>query len=69
MKHYTPDVPKLRIYFSADKAFSENTYLIKKTIREAVRATLFSEKFEKSVTNHEKNAIIQIERLASRRKE
>lgn len=46
MKHYTPDMPKLRIYFSADKDYSQNTYLIKKVIREATRATLFSEKFD-----------------------
>ncbi len=46
MKHYTPDIPKLRIYFSADKEYAENCYKIKKTVREAVRATLYHEKFD-----------------------
>lgn len=46
MKHYTPDIPKLRIYFSAEKAYAENCYQIKKTVREAVRATLFHERFD-----------------------
>lgn len=46
MKHYTPDIPKLVIYFSADKEYSENCYLLKKTVREAVRATLYHEKFD-----------------------
>ena len=43
MKHYTPDIPKLRIYFSADKEYNKSFYEIKKQIREAIRATLFYE--------------------------
>ncbi|MBQ9736193.1 MAG: rRNA maturation RNase YbeY [Clostridia bacterium] len=46
MKHYTPDIPKLRIYFSADPEFAKNCYAVKKTVREAVRATLYYEKFD-----------------------
>ena len=46
MKHYTPDIPKLMIYFSADEKYSRNCYLLKKTVREAVRATLYHEKFD-----------------------
>ena len=46
MKHYTPDIPKLRIYFSAEKQYATDVYKIKKTVREAVRATLFHEKFD-----------------------
>ncbi|MBP3436920.1 MAG: rRNA maturation RNase YbeY [Clostridia bacterium] len=45
-KHYTPDIPQLKIYFSAEKEFSKHNYLVKKVIREAIRATLFSEKFD-----------------------
>ena len=46
MKHYTPDIPKLRIYFSAEKKYLQNCYLWKKTVREAVRATLYHERFD-----------------------
>ena len=46
MKHYTPKMPKLKIYFSADKPYAQGCYLVKKVIREAVRATLFSEGFD-----------------------
>jgi probable rRNA maturation factor len=46
MKHYTPDIPKLLIYFSADKKYDKSLYLLKKTVREAVRATLYSEAFD-----------------------
>ncbi len=46
MKHYTPDIPKLRIYFSADEKYTKNMYAVKRTVREAVRATLYSEKFD-----------------------
>ena len=46
MKHYTPDIPNLRIYFSADKKYDIGFYEIKKQIREAVRATLYYEKFD-----------------------
>ncbi len=46
MKHYTPDIPKLRIYFSADKEYSQNVYAVKKIVREAARATLYYEKFD-----------------------
>ncbi len=43
MKHYTPKIPKLRIYFSADKEYDQSFYEIKKQIREAIRAALFYE--------------------------
>ena len=43
MKHYTPKIPKLRIYFSADKEYDQRFYEIKKQIREAIRAALFYE--------------------------
>lgn len=46
MKHYTPDIPKLRIYFSADKEYSHDIYAVKKTVRDAARATLYYEKFD-----------------------
>lgn len=46
MKHYTPDVPKLRIYFSADEEYTQNAYAVKRTVREAVRATLYHECFD-----------------------
>ena len=46
MKHYTPDIPKLKIYFSADEKYCQNCYQMKKTVREAVRATLYHEKFD-----------------------
>lgn len=46
MKHYTPDIPKLLIYFSADKKYDIGFYEIKKQIREAVRATLYYEKVD-----------------------
>lgn len=46
MKHYTPDIPKLRIYFSADKQYTQNVYAIKRTVREAARATLYAERFD-----------------------
>ena len=46
MKHYTPEIPKLQIYFSADKEYSQNCYTIKRTVREAIRATLYHEKFD-----------------------
>ena len=46
MKHYTPDIPKLTIYFSADEPYKQNCYKLKKTVREAVRATLYHEKFD-----------------------
>ncbi len=46
MKHYTPDIPKLLIYFSADKDYNIGFYEIKKQIREAVRATLYYEKVD-----------------------
>ena len=46
MKHYTPNVPKLTIYFSADPEYSKNVYAVKKIVREAVRATLYAEKFD-----------------------
>ena len=46
MKHYTLDIPKLMIYFSADEPYCRNCYLLKKTVREAVRATLYHEKFD-----------------------
>lgn len=46
MKHYTPDIPKLTIYFSADEKYCKDCYLLKKTVREAVRATLYHEKFD-----------------------
>ena len=34
------------IYFSADEPYCRNCYLLKKTVREAVRATLYHEKFD-----------------------
>ena len=43
MKRYTPKIPKLRIYFSADKEYDQSFYEIKKQIREAIRAALFYE--------------------------
>jgi probable rRNA maturation factor len=43
MKHYMPKIPKLRIYFSADKEYDQSFYEIKKQIREAIRAALFYE--------------------------
>ena len=43
MKHYTPDIPKLHIYFSADKEYNQSFYEIKKQIREAIRAALYYE--------------------------
>ena len=46
MKHYTLDIPKLHIYFSADKKYDISFYEIKKQIRSAVRATLYYEKFD-----------------------
>ncbi len=46
MNHYTPDIPKLRIYFSADKEYSQSFYEIKKQIREAIRAALYYEKID-----------------------
>ena len=46
MKHYTPGIPKLRIYFSADKEYTQNVYAIKRTVRDAVRATLYHERFD-----------------------
>ena len=46
MRHYTPDIPKLMIYFSADEPYRTNCYSLKKTVREAVRATLYHEKFD-----------------------
>ena len=46
MRHYTPDIPKLIIYFSADKKYNAGFYEIKKQIREAVRATLYYEKVD-----------------------
>ncbi len=46
MKHYTPDIPKLTIYFSADKEQEGGFYALKKTVREAIRATLYHEKFD-----------------------
>ena len=46
MNHYTPDIPKLRIYFSADKEYEQSFYEIKKQIREAIRAALYYEKID-----------------------
>ena len=46
MKHYTPDIPKLKIYFSADSEYSQNVYSVKKIVRDAVRATLYAEMFD-----------------------
>ena len=46
MKHYTPNIPKLRIYFSADEEYTKNVYAIKRTVREAARATLYAERFD-----------------------
>lgn len=46
MKHYTPDIPKLRIYFSADDEYTQNVYAVKRTVREAIRATLYHECFD-----------------------
>ena len=46
MKHYTPNIPKLRIYFSADEKYTRNVYAVKRTVREAIRATLYAEKFD-----------------------
>ena len=46
MYNYTPDIPKLVIYFSADKEYNNGFYDIKKQVREAVRATLYYEKFD-----------------------
>jgi len=46
MKHYTPDIPKLRIYFSADQNYDRSFYKLKKTVREAIRATLYHEAFD-----------------------
>ena len=46
MKHYTPDIPKLRICFSADEEYTKNVYAVKRIVREAVRATLYYEKFD-----------------------
>lgn len=46
MKHYTPNIPKLRICFSADEKYTKNVYAIKRTVREAVRATLYYERFD-----------------------
>ena len=46
MNHYTPDIPKLRIYFSADKEYDQGFYEIKKQIREAIRATLYYEEID-----------------------
>lgn len=49
MKHYTPDIPKLRIYFSADEEYTQNMYAVKKIVREAIRATLYAERFDADV--------------------
>lgn len=49
MRHYTPDIPKLTIYFSADENHESGFYALKKTVREAVRATLYYEKFDMDV--------------------
>ena len=49
MKHYTPDVPKLHICFSADDKYTKNMYAVKRTVREAARATLYYEKFDADV--------------------
>lgn len=46
MKHYTPDIPKLRIYFSADNEYTLNVYHVKRIVREAIRATLYYERFD-----------------------
>ena len=46
MRHYTPDIPKLRIYFSADHEYTQNVYQIKRIVREAIRATLYYERFD-----------------------
>ena len=46
MKHYTPNIPKLIIYFSADEKYCKEMYAVKKIVREAVRATLYAEKFD-----------------------
>lgn len=46
MKHYTPDIPKLRIWFSAEEKYQTGAYLLKKTVREAIRATLYHEKID-----------------------
>ena len=46
MRHYTPDIPKLRIYFSADPEYARNVYDVKRIVREAVRATLYYERFD-----------------------
>lgn len=46
MKHYTPDIPKLMIYFSADEKYTRNVYAVKRTVREAIRATLYYERFD-----------------------
>ncbi len=46
MKHYTPDIPKLKIYFAAEKEYAQGAYLFKKTVREAIRATLYHENFD-----------------------
>ena len=46
MKHYTPDIPKLRIYFSADNEYTLNVYQVKRIVREAIRATLYYERFD-----------------------
>ena len=46
MKHYTPNIPKLRIYFSADKEYTKSMYAVKRIVRDAVRATLYHEKFD-----------------------
>lgn len=46
MKHFSLDIPKLTIYFSADKEYEQNFYQMKKTVREAIRATLYHEAFD-----------------------
>ena len=46
MRHYTPNMPKLRIYFSADEKYTKNAYAIKRIVREAIRATLYCERFD-----------------------
>ena len=46
MRHYTPNMPKLRIYFSADEKYTKNAYEIKRIVREAIRATLYCERFD-----------------------
>ena len=72
MKHYTPDIPKLRIYFSADKEYTRNAYAIKRVVREAVRATLYCEKFDADAelsVSFVTNATIRELNLAHREKD